>query len=132
MDVQLLSMDPAEVSRKQRAMEFNRHVAIISTASHMLTGVRVYKTALHGIRGNAVEIPEINDLYRKVSTILDDKEAEPIWRELGNKSFESFQNIPLFWLDTQIAVNPKIVADYVFPGSISGSWTHLENIKAAP
>ena len=132
VDTKLVTMDSTELNLKQRNMEFNRHVAIISTAAHMLTGVRVYKTALHGIRGNAVETPEINDFYRKVSVVLDEEAQNPIWRDLGNKSFDSFQNIPLFWLDTQVAVNPKFVADYLFPGSISGSWTHLENIKAAP
>ena len=31
----------------------------------------------------------------------------------------------------EIVVDPKIVGDYVFPGSISGTWTHMQNIKAA-
>ena len=48
-----------------------------------------------------------------------------------SKAFANFQSVPLLWLDTKIAVNPKFVADYQFPGSISGSWTHLETIKAA-
>lgn len=130
VNTNLVTMDRAEVARRQRELDFDRHVTIVSTASHMLTGVRVYKTALHGIRGQAVELPEINDLYGRVSTILDDEKAAPLWKELGDKSFASFQNIPLFWLDTQIAANPTFVSDYVFPGSISGSWTHLENIKA--
>jgi len=132
VDAKLVTMDPAEMSLKQRQMEFNRHATIISTAAHNFTGVRVYKTALHGIRGIAVEIPDVNDLYRKVAVMLDEEAQTPVWRDLGNKSFDAFQNIPLFWLDTQLAVNPKFVADYLFPGSISGSWTHLENIKAAP
>jgi len=29
------------------------------------------------------------------------------------------------------AANPRFVADYVFPGSISTNWTHLQNLKAA-
>jgi hypothetical protein len=112
-------------------MEFENNVTIVSTASHMLTGVRVYKTALHGIRGQAIELPEINDLYRKVSVILDEEKQNPVWRELGDKSFENFQNVPLFWLDTQIAINPKFVESYTYPGNISGSWTHMETIKTA-
>jgi len=131
IDAKLETIDNAEVSRRQRILDFDNHVIIVSTASHMLTGVRVYKTALHGIRGQAIELPDINDLYRKVSVILDEEKQNPVWKELGDKSFDSFQNVPLFWLDTQIAVNPKFVADYTFPGNISGSWTHLETVKAA-
>jgi len=29
-------------------------------------------------------------------------------------------------------VNPKVVSSYVFPGNISGTWTHLTAVKAAP
>jgi hypothetical protein len=41
-------------------------------------------------------------------------------------------NIPLFWTTAQGIVNPNIVAGYTFPGSISGTWTHVEHIKAVP
>jgi hypothetical protein len=30
-----------------------------------------------------------------------------------------------------VVINTGFVGDYVFPGNISGSWTHLEGIKAA-
>ena len=38
---------------------------------------------------------------------------------------------PLFWLPAEAVYNTKIVADYPWPGAISGTWTHVENIKAA-
>ncbi len=132
VETPLVQMDVAERDRKQRQLELNKAAMVWSTASHQLTGVRVYNTALHGLRGQAIELPEINELYRRASSTLnDDAKVEPIWRELGDKAFASFQSVPLFWLDTKLAVNPAIVADYVYPASISGSWTHLENIKAA-
>jgi hypothetical protein len=28
-------------------------------------------------------------------------------------------------------MNPSVVADYVFPGSVTGTWTNVQNIKAA-
>ena len=44
----------------------------------------------------------------------------------------SFADMPLFWLFAEAAVNPKYIADYVFPGIITGFYTHLEYVKLAP
>ena len=49
----------------------------------------------------------------------------------GEVLFTQHKFVPLFWLPVEIAVNPQIVGDWVLPGSISGSFTHTEYIKAA-
>ena len=46
-------------------------------------------------------------------------------------TFEKHLAMPLYWLPAEVVVDPKIVGDYVFPGSISGTWTHMQNIKPA-
>ena len=46
--------------------------------------------------------------------------------------FNEFAEIPLFWLFAEAAVNPKYVAEYTFPGVITGFFTHLEYVKLAP
>ena len=38
----------------------------------------------------------------------------------------------MFWLFAEATVNPKYIAEYVFPGVITGYFTHLEYIKLAP
>jgi hypothetical protein len=43
-----------------------------------------------------------------------------------------FAEIPLFWLFAAAAVHPKYVAEYTFPGVITGFFTHLEYVKLAP
>ena len=53
-------------------------------------------------------------------------------REIGDHKFTEFAEIPLFWLFAEAAVNPKYIAEYVFPGVITGSFTHLEYVKPAP
>ncbi len=57
------------------------------------------------------------------------------------KAFEEFDSqvftlhdcpeIPLFWLRAEVAVNPKLIQDYVFPGTIPGFYTHLEYVEPA-
>jgi hypothetical protein len=43
-----------------------------------------------------------------------------------------WSEIPLFWLFVEATVNPRFIADYTFPGTITGFFTHLEYIKLAP
>jgi hypothetical protein len=45
---------------------------------------------------------------------------------------EEFAEIPLFWLYAEAALNPRYVAEYTFPGIVTGFFTHLEYIKPAP
>ena len=39
--------------------------------------------------------------------------------------------INVLWLPSEAVVNPKFVGAYQYPGNITGTWTHVENIKAA-
>ncbi len=52
--------------------------------------------------------------------------------EIGDHKFNEFAELPLFWLYAEAAVNPKYIAEYTFPGTITGYFTHLEYIKLAP
>jgi hypothetical protein len=52
-------------------------------------------------------------------------------REIGDHKFNEFADMPLFWLFAEAGVNPKYIAEYTFPGSITGFFTHLEYIKLA-
>jgi hypothetical protein len=51
---------------------------------------------------------------------------------IGDHKFNEFAEMALFWLFAEAAVNPRVIAEYVFPGSIPGFYTHLEYIKLAP
>mgnify|MGYP003474021711 CR=1 FL=1 len=48
-----------------------------------------------------------------------------------NQPFE-FAEMPLAALFADATVNPKFVAEYTFPGVITGFYTHLEYIKLVP
>ena len=50
-------------------------------------------------------------------------------REIGDYKFTEFAEMPMFWLYAEAVVNPKYVAEYVFPGVITGFFTHLEYVK---
>ena len=79
-----------------------------------------------------MDIPQVDDIYlNKVLPEPNDAKRGQYLTELGNAMFDSHQHIPLFWVPVQVAYDPRIVSQYVFPGSTSGLYTHLEGVKAA-
>ena len=37
----------------------------------------------------------------------------------------------MFWPHAEAIMNPKLIAEYAFPGSINGFFTHLEYVNLA-
>ena len=64
--------------------------------------------------------------------MVDTAERTRLLREIGDHKFNEFAEIPLFWLFAEATVNPKYIAEYAFPGVITGYFTHLEYVKLAP
>ena len=79
----------------------------------------------------AYEHPDIDKLYQLLSQTIEPGRRQAILRNLGNHKYQNYADIPLFWLKAEVGVNPDQVRDYVFPGSIPGSFTHLEYVEPA-
>jgi hypothetical protein len=67
-----------------------------------------------------------------VGRVVDPAERAQMLREIGDIRFNDFSDIPLFWLFAEATINPRIVAEYVFPGTITGYYTHLEYVRLTP
>ncbi len=78
------------------------------------------------------EHPFIDERLEALTTVVDMAERARLLREIGDHKVNEFAEIPLFWLNAEAAVNPKYIAEYTFPGIITGYFTHLEYIKLAP
>jgi hypothetical protein len=78
------------------------------------------------------EHPFIEEKIAALGTVGDPGERARLFREIGDHKFDEFAAIPMFWLFAEAAVNPKVIAEYVFPETITGFYTHLEFIKLAP
>lgn len=74
----------------------------------------------------------IEERLEALSKAVEPAERARFLREIGDHKFTEFAEIPLFWLFAEAAVNPKYIAEYVFPGVITGFFTHLEYVKLAP
>ncbi len=130
--VTLDTADPTSVAAKRRALtlpELDRRVAVFVTSARQLLGVGVFNSAMRLTRGG-VQLPEMEEVYKQIVVTLDSKKQGDLWRKWGDMAYERYLNIPLFWLPAEIVVDPAVVQDYVFPGSISGTYTHVEYTKA--
>jgi len=77
------------------------------------------------------EHPFIEERVEALGKVVDRGERARLLREIGDHKFTEFAAMPLFWLYAEVTVNPKYVVEYVFPGVITGFFTHLEYIKLA-
>jgi ABC-type transport system substrate-binding protein len=78
------------------------------------------------------EHPYIEERLAALGKVVEPGERARLLREIGDHKFTEFTDMPLFWLFAEAAVNPKYIAEYVFPGIITGFYTHLEFVKLAP
>ena len=124
------SEDTATYRARGRNFEYSNDAIISGTSSHILMGTRVYDIAANP-RTGAPEIPKRDEIYYEIARTLDSDKQNELFRQLGEISFLGYYDIPLFWLAPEAAYNPKYVSGYAYPGSVSGTWTHMEFIRAA-
>jgi ABC-type transport system substrate-binding protein len=127
----LQTLDTNQVATLTRAARFNNHARIRATSSNQWTGTSTYFSGVKPTRSGGIAVPEGDTaLASAVGTLDEGKQAEFL-RKAGNAWYDAHTDVPLFWLPPTIVANASIVADYVFPGNVSGNWSHLETIRAA-
>ena len=78
------------------------------------------------------EHPDLDAVFEQLQTTLVPEERAKILQEMGNLCFELVCSLPMFAIAPDIAVNPKYVKDYVYPGFINSFYTHLEYVETVP
>jgi ABC-type transport system substrate-binding protein len=81
--------------------------------------------------GHNFEHEFIEQRYLALIQSVNPEERQRLTREIGDFLFENFADIPLFWFYNEVVANPKVVADWQYPGIGAGRSTHFHLIKAA-
>jgi peptide/nickel transport system substrate-binding protein len=76
------------------------------------------------------ESDELYKMWEELLQITDPKARDEQLRKIGNYKFESFETIPLFDVFIEVIVDPKIIADWPFPGWDGGDIGHTWLIHA--
>ena len=127
--VGIVTVDPTEFTNKKRTQAYANGVAFAATGSNIWSGFTIWNSAL-ATRGQ-YESMKVNKMLLDIEKTIDEKKRDEMWRAVGEQAFNEVMNVNLFSLPVEVAVNPKVVSDWAFTGAITGSYTHMFNIKAA-
>ncbi len=76
------------------------------------------------------ESDELYKMWEELLQITDPAARDAQLRKIGNYKFENFEIIPLFNVFIEVIVDPKIIADWPFPGWDGGDIGHVWLIQA--
>jgi ABC-type transport system substrate-binding protein len=124
----LIEIDFPRVREQYRTKSIHHGVWGLRGSPNALNLLRIFNKAKDSTV-YAYEHPYIEERFAALEKAVDKAERARLLREIGDHKFTEFADMPLFWLSAEAGVNPKYIADYTFPGSITGFFTHLEYIK---
>jgi dipeptide transport system substrate-binding protein len=127
----IIEIDFPRVREQYRTKSIHGAVWALRGSPNALNILRIFNKA-EGSVVYAYEHPFIEERLAALGKVVDPAQRARLLREIENHKFNEFSAIPMFWLHAEAGVNPKHIAEYTFPGSITGFFTHLEYIKLAP
>lgn len=127
----LVEIDFPRVRELYRTKAIHGAVWPLRGSPNALNLFRIFNKAKNSVV-YAYEHPYIEARLAALEQVVAKTERARLLREIADHKFYEFADMPLFWLSAEAAVNPHYIADYTFPGSITGFFTHLEYIKLAP
>lgn len=80
--------------------------------------------------GHIFENEFLEKNYLALSQAVHPEERHRLARAIGDHLFEEFADMPLIWFYNEVVVNPKVVADWQYPGLGAGRSTHFHLLKA--
>jgi ABC-type transport system substrate-binding protein len=73
----------------------------------------------------------IDKTYLALRDSANPDERNRLAMAIGDHLYDEFADIPLIWFYNEVVVNPKVVADWQYPGIGAGRSTHFHLLKAA-
>ena len=126
--VNLLTWDNAQRSARSRALELNNHITLGVLIAPPILALRLgHHTSPP--RGGGVEDYVVEEVFEKARRSLDLTVQNEWLQKATNRIYDEYMSVPLFWVPVHATVDPEVVDDWVFPGTVSGTWTHFWNIR---
>jgi ABC-type transport system substrate-binding protein len=130
IDAALETIDVAHLARLNRTKEstcciWPNMIALRPTEEM----IRVSHTS--AANNHFFESASLEKKYAELTQTVDPQARERVAREITDYLFEEFTSIPLITMFHEVAVNPKVVGGWIWPGQGAGRTTHFDLIKAA-
>jgi ABC-type transport system substrate-binding protein len=91
--------------------------------------IRVAHTS--GALAHLFESAFLEQKYAELTKTLEPQARERVARDITDYLLDEFTSIPLLTVFHEVAVNPKVVRGWTWPGQGAGRTTHFDLIKAA-
>ncbi len=127
---EIVTMDTAAETTAFRAYKFENVFRMQSASATLVDGIDIFSSGWNP-PGSGYWTPEFMDKLRQLNGTLDTKKQDELLKWIGDFGFNEYWDVPLWYVPLEVTVNPKIVADYTFPGFVHGGWSHFETLKAA-
>ncbi|MBM3925876.1 MAG: ABC transporter substrate-binding protein [SAR202 cluster bacterium] len=92
--------------------------------------LKIYNKTANSV-AHVYEDAYIDERLTRLDSVIDKSERSKLLKEIGEHKFAQFAEIPMYWLFTEVAVNPKVIGNYSFTGTVTGIYSHLEFIELA-
>ena len=122
--------DSAAHRPRSRGLKLKNWLGLTSTASFDVQSTRVHHANIPP-RGGGFEPLEINPLIKELQATMDPGQQDQLLRQIGDIAHPLHIAVNLFWLPPQIVLNPNYVESWVWPGNVSGLWSHFAEIQVA-
>lgn len=129
IEPELVQIQETEFRNVNDQLNWKDLVAIAASSNFDIQAWRVYNSSIPP--RSAIELKETDPLIQELLQTMDEKKQNDLLRRIGDIAYPLHMNIPLFWLPAELIVNPTIVAEWPYPGSISRIFSHFDTIKAA-
>jgi peptide/nickel transport system substrate-binding protein len=130
IDAALETIDVAHLASRRRAKEMpcclEPNMVSLRPTEEM---IRISHTS--AANNHFFESEFLEKKYAELTKTLDPQARERVAREITDYLFEEFTSMPLITVFHEVAVNPKVVAAWTWPGQGAGRTTHFPLIKAA-
>jgi ABC-type transport system substrate-binding protein len=80
--------------------------------------------------GHIFEDEFLDKHYLALTKSVNPEERQRLARAIGDHLYDEFADMPLIWFYNEVVVNPKVVADWQYPGLGAGRSTHFHLLKA--
>jgi peptide/nickel transport system substrate-binding protein len=127
----LVEVDFPRVREQYRTKQIHGALWGLRRSPNALDTVRIFNVSKNSVV-YSYEHPFIDQVMDELGRVVNPEERSRLLRSIGDHKFHEFAEMPLAALFADAAINPKFIAEYTFPGIITGFYTHLEYIKLAP
>jgi ABC-type transport system substrate-binding protein len=126
----LENIEGSKIRSQRRAWDIHNTLSGSAGYSYTVYHVETYFCTCGSVR--TYVDPYLDSKIDELNVTVGATERTRIMRDIGDFCYDNICALPMFDIAPDIAINPNYIESYVFPGFISGFYTHLEYIETVP